>query len=312
MSLRRLACAAIATCSLVAGVLLTPSSAGATTTAPLPVGNVLTGFYEDVVAPNSMPPGTNIWSCKPTAAHPYPVVLVHATMANSAYDWQALSPMLANAGYCVFALDYGGSALGGLFQAIGDIPTSAAQLESFVNLVLSATGAKQVDIVGHSQGGMMPRYYMDFLGGASKVHMFVGLAPSSHGTTADGLAALAQDFQDITGVAPLSAIGCVSCTQQLAGSSFLATLNAGGDTVPGPKYVVIETQYDEVVTPYQSAFLTGPKVQNILLQKQCSLDFTDHIGIPYDPVALQDVMNALGADSPTFKPTCSLVLPILS
>ena len=35
---------------------------------------------------------------------------------------------------------------------------------------------------GHSQGGMMPRYYLKFLGGASKVDDLVGLAPSNHGT----------------------------------------------------------------------------------------------------------------------------------
>jgi hypothetical protein len=38
-------------------------------------------------------------------------------------------------------------------------------------------------------------------------------------------------------------------------------------------------------------------------------DFSDHIGITYDPVALQDVMNALGPDSPSFKPVCSFVPP---
>jgi hypothetical protein len=82
--------------------------------------------------------------------------------------------------------------------------------------------------------------------------------------------------------------------------------------VPGVKYVVIESRYDEVVTPYTNAFLTGPGAQNILLQDQCATDFTEHIGIIYDPVALQDVMNALGADNPGFRPTCSLVLPVVS
>ena len=38
-------------------------------------------------------------------------------------------------------------------------------------------------MVGHSQGGMMPRYYIKFLGGADKVDDLVGLAPSNHGTS---------------------------------------------------------------------------------------------------------------------------------
>ncbi|EQD62200.1 lipase class 2, partial [mine drainage metagenome] len=88
-------------------------------------------------------------------------------------------------------------------------------------------------------------------------------------------------------------------------------LNAGGDTVAGPKYVVIESKYDGIITPYTNAFLSGPNTQNITLQDQCSTDYSEHISIIYDPVALQDVMNALGPDSPTFKPTCSVVLPLI-
>lgn len=291
-----------------------PPGTGTSSTSKLPVGTILTGLEEELVAPQSMPPGMNNWSCKPTAAHPYPVILVHGTFANEAFSWQALSPMLANAGYCVFGLDYGAdSETLGRFYGLGPIPQSAAQLGAFVAKVLSATGASKVDMVGHSQGGMMPRYYIDFLGGASKVNMLVGLAPSNHGTNADGITNLLAALEKL-GFPNLSQLGCTACQQQVVGSSFLQQLNAHGDTVPGPKYVVIESKYDEVVTPYTSAFLSGPadQVQNITLQDQCSTDYTEHIGIIYDPVALQDVMNALGSDSPTFAPRCSVVLPVLS
>jgi hypothetical protein len=73
--------------------------------------------------------------------------------------------------------------------------------------------------------------------------------------------------------------------------------------------VVIESEYDEVVTPYTSAFLSGPRVQNILLQTQCAMDFSEHLGILYDPIAQRDVLNALGADDPSFVPACSFVPP---
>ena len=75
---------------------------------------------------------------------------------------------------------------------------------------------------------------------------------------------------------------------------------------------MIESKYDEVVTPYTSAFLSGANVRNILVQDHCAIDFTEHIGIIYDPVALQYVMNALGADDPNFRARCSLVLPVVS
>jgi len=278
----------------------------------LPVGNFSSGVASEVIDPGGNPPGSDIWSCRPSASHPFPVILVHGTLANENFSWQALSPMLANAGYCVYAFNYGANAsTAGHFYGLADIVQSARQLDAFTTKVLAATGAARVDLVGHSQGGMMPRYYIQFLGGAAHVHMLVGLAPSNQGTTVDGLGTLASLFGDI-GLPVLSLAGCVSCTHKLVGSTFLQHLNAGGGLSTAVRYVVVESKFDEVVTPYRNAFLPAAlNVQNILLQDQCSTDFTEHLGIIYDPVALQDVMNALGPDHPGFKPSCSVVLPVV-
>jgi triacylglycerol esterase/lipase EstA (alpha/beta hydrolase family) len=234
------------------------------------------------------PPGANDWSCHPTAAHPRPVVLVHGTFENMAANWASLSPRLKLAGYCVFALNYGaGPYSAQTFYGIAHIPGSAQELAAFVDRVRAATGAAQVDLVGHSQGGMMPRYYLRFLGGAARVHALVALSPSNHGTTVDGLQLLAP-----RGTALLLS-ACPACVDQLRGSAFLTQLNAGGDTVPGVSYTVIETRYDEVVTPYTSAFLSGSDVTDILLQDQCPADVSEHLGTPYDRLAQRDVLNAL-------------------
>jgi triacylglycerol lipase len=228
-------------------------------------------------------------TCQPSAAHPYPVVLVPGTFENASM-WTADSPQIKAAGYCVFSLSYGNN-------ATGDIPTSARQLGTFVNQVLAQTGASKVDLVGHSQGGMMPRYWMKFDGGAAKVDELIGIAPSNHGTT-NPLAKPAGPF-------------CPACAQQAAGSPFIANLNAGGDTLPGVFYTVISTRYDEVVTPYQSQALHGGasgQVTNVVLQNDCPLDLSEHLTIPDDPVTMQWVLNALGRSgpaNPSFRPNCA-------
>jgi hypothetical protein len=71
---------------------------------------------------------------------------------------------------------------------------------------------------------------------------------------------------------------------------------------------VIGTRYEQVIFPYQSQFLSGPHVTNILLQDQCSTDFVDHIASIYDSIALHDALNALDPEHAT-PPRCTLVLP---
>lgn len=248
-------------------------------------------------SPTASPPGANDWTCKPSAAHPRPVVLVHGTFADRSNSWQAISPLLKNNGYCVFALNYGdynGSGAIGVY-GVDDIPTSAGELNAYVDQVLAATGATEVDLVGHSQGGMMPRYYLKYLGGAAEVHTLVGLSPSNHGTTLDGLFVLSNFFP---GANQFTGALCPACEQQRVDSAFITNLNSGGETVPGVDYTVIQTRYDTVVTPYSSAFLSGSNVKNILLQNQCILDLGDHLSMPYDHIVGADVLTALDPAHP--------------
>jgi triacylglycerol esterase/lipase EstA (alpha/beta hydrolase family) len=285
-------------------------AAAASAQSSLPVSyDFTTSFVLTATSPMTSPPGANNFACRPSAAHPYPVILVHGTFENQNDNWQAASPLLANHGYCVFAFNYGGSSPAAPVQGTGDIPTSAGQLAHFVAKVLAATGAAKVDIVGHSQGGMMPRYYINFLGGAAKVDKLIGLAPSNYGTTIDGLTTLSQTLGLLGVVNTGFSVGCVACAQQEEGSTFLKGLN-GNPTRPGVTYTVIESIGDEVVTPYTNAFLpAAPNVHNITLQEQCPLDRTDHLEISYDPVAMADVLNALDPAQPVRVP-CLVVLPL--
>ncbi|MDX3802856.1 esterase/lipase family protein, partial [Streptomyces sp. AK04-3B] len=243
--------------------------------------------------------------CKPSAAHPHPVVLVHGTLGNSVDNWLALAPYLTVRGYCVFSVDYGQLPGVPLFNGLGPIAESAGQLSAFVDKVLAATGAAEADLVGHSQGGMMPRYYLKFLGGAAKVDVLVGIAPDNHGTTLSGLTRLLPYFP---GAEDLLSAATPGLADQIVGSDFLTELNEGGDTVPGVRYTVIATRHDEVVTPWRTQFLSGSNVRNVLLQDLCPLDLSEHLAIGLlDRIAFHEVANALDPAHATAT-TCASVL----
>ncbi len=278
----------------------TPTAPAATAAVPAAAQGELPPDGDTVASP----PGANDWNCRPTAAHPNPVVLVHGTFANRYENWLVLSPLLKGLGYCVFALDYGmvpgitssGSGLLLPIGGLGPVPESAAQLGRFVDLVRGATGAAKVDVVGHSQGGMLPNYYLKFLGGAGKVDKLVGLAPSNHGTTLDGITNLAPYFPR---VAELIYTACAACRDQAVGSDFNRKMASKPDTVPGVRYTVISTIYDEVVTPYRTQFLDGSggagqaRVDNQVLQAHCPLSLAEHVAVAFTPTALHLVTNAL-------------------
>ncbi|MGW6911558.1 esterase/lipase family protein [Streptomyces sp. NPDC054940] len=249
--------------------------------------------------PAAVPTGANDFTCRPGAAHPRPVVLVHGTMENRYDNWAGLAPKLKEAGYCVFALNYGGGS--GAVLGTGDMKDSAGQLADFVHRVRAATGAAKVDLVGHSQGGVVSRYYIERLGGAAEVDKLASLSPPNHGTTFSGLGLLAAT---IPGGTALLGTACKACSQQLIGSKFLADLNAGGETDPDITYTVIATRYDEVVTPYTSAYLdAAPNVTNVKLQDICPAEVTEHAGISYNDVATRLVLNALDP-AHAQRPTC--------
>ena len=179
--------------------------------------------------------------------------------------------------------------------------TDAAGTLSF--RVLDETGASKVDIVGHSQGGLLARQYIKFNGGASKVQKLITLGATNHGTTLDGIGTLGRAINnlgiDILGVAKLP-VG-VSGIQQVVGSDVVNAVNAGGDTVPGIDYTIIRTTYDEVTTPSESTFLTagpGATVKNITLQDGCPIDLSDHLSMSYSTRAISIIKNALNPASP--------------
>jgi triacylglycerol lipase len=272
---------------------------------------VLAGLH-----PDADPPGANDWTCRPSAAHPEPVVLVHGLTGNKNTNWQTYAPLLKDNGYCVYALTYGQSAaapapFADSFGGFTRMEDSAAQLRTFVARVLAQTGAAKVDILGHSEGTVMPDYYAKFLGGADFIDKYVSLAPIWHGTNVAGEATtyqLAKAFGFSGTVDQLFAPYFASGPELLAGSDFYAKLRSGGTpAVPGVHYTNIVTEYDELVVPYTSGIQSG--MTNYRVQDYCPTDFSDHFEIAADPVAAQLVLNTLDPAHQRAVP-CRVVLPV--
>ncbi|MGN6723331.1 MAG: lipase family alpha/beta hydrolase [Marmoricola sp.] len=259
-------------------------------------------------------PGENDWTCRPTAAHPRPVVLVHGTAGNAASNWATYAALLVDNGYCVFALTYGVAPIEAAspvkFGGINSIESSAQEFKTFIARVLATTHAHQVDIVGHSQGTYMPNYYVRFLGGAPYIHRYVSLAPLWNGT---GTAIAGQLNEAGTGygftsdnLVPM----CAACGQMVTGSKFATLMSSGHVAAPSIQYLNISTKYDELVLPYSSGQLAGyPNMKNVVIQNYCSGDFAEHFEIASDPNAAQLVLAFLNNGTVPTKIACKVVLP---
>ncbi len=279
------------------------------------------GVPPEVLNPGGALPGANEWDRPLSKAHPNPVILMHGTAGGAQTNWGAYVPLLVEQGFSPFTLTFGAvksapwplSALGGMTP----IEDSAAEFGEFVDKVLTATGAEQVDVVGHSQGTLVPGYYAKALGGENKIGKYVSLAPLWQGTEVfTNKLAGAIEFHialDIT-----HRVHFASAPQMIRGSEFLQTLNSGGGPyVPGIRYVNISTRYDEFVRPYTSGQTPGgpsDDVINVVVQDTCSEDFSDHLAIAGSRRAATMVLNALdGSGDPAHGPRevpCEVVPPV--
>lgn len=303
---RRLAATALLSAS--SAIAMSVATSGTAQAAELREGGLGDAVAKYVAAPNSTA-GANDFSCKPSAEHPNPVILMPGTFANHGANFVKAGPRLKNNGYCTFALNYGQTAASlGRVGGLDHITNSAAQLDALVTKVLAATGAKKVDIVGHSQGGNVPIWWIKKMGGAAKTAHYVGWAPSSRGTTLNGLVTLGKNLNLLGFATGVSNVGQFpGVLDQTTESDYTKSLfpNGSSDVPDGPSYTVIATTKDRVVTPYTSQALSGKDVNNIVLQDKCPQDKAGHIGLFNDDPTLQMTMNALADGAKDFQPKCT-------
>jgi triacylglycerol lipase len=204
-----------------------------------------------------------------------PIIIVAGTFS-PAFANEPLAARLRNDGYQVWIYELPGLGL-------GDIAQTSVPLGSLVNQVRAQTGAAKVDLIGHSQGGLVARYYVKNLGGSATVDSLISLGAPHYGTYVANLVAF-------LGLG--NCIGIIACEQMTIGSSFLNNLNAGDDTIGAVRYTNIYTAQDELVRPVTNATLNDGAT-NVKVQSQCWLRVVGHLGLILDGTVYDGVRDAL-------------------
>jgi triacylglycerol lipase len=217
-----------------------------------------------------------VWPGDSLAADaPDPVVIVAGTFG-PAFFYQPLAKRLRADGdqVSVFQLTNLGTS---------DIADTARDLAAFVDDVRSKTGAAKVDLVAHSQGGLVARQYIKFLGGDSTVDSLVNLAAPNYGTE---VADVAKFFGGG------DCLGIVACQQMATGSDFIDALNGTDDTPGDVRYTNFYTSLDELVRPVENAALRDGAT-NVKIQSQCRLRVVDHVSLALDGTVYSGIREAL-------------------
>ena len=157
-----------------------------------------------------------------------PVLLLHGLFHNRAV-WFLMKQRLEQCGFTVVTMN---------LPAFEMVETLARKIAETVEETLVTYDAEQVDIVGHSMGGLLARYYIEFMGGDKRVSHCVLLGTPNAGSK---LAPFA-----------LSPMG----RDLMPGSDFLTELNAA-PLSPKVNYLTIFSHHDNLVIPAESAELPG-------------------------------------------------------
>jgi triacylglycerol esterase/lipase EstA (alpha/beta hydrolase family) len=209
------------------------------------------------------------------APPPDPVIIVAGTFS-PAFANEPLAARLRADGYTVRIFE---------LPTLGtqDINLTAQALNTFADGVRASLGAAKVDLIGHSQGGLVARSYVKSFGGASEVDSLITLGTPNRGTYVANLVSF-LGFGDCLSV--------VACEQMSIGSSYLNALNAGDDTIGSVRYTTFRTLQDELVRPVDNATLFDGAT-NVLIQSKCWLRVVGHVGLILDGTVYSGIKQAL-------------------
>ena len=153
--------------------------------------------------------------------------------------------------------------------------TTAQLVKTKVDSILLAhPEVSQVNIVTHSMGTISVRYFIDSLGGASKVNAFAGLGATNHGTT------LAAFLFTTGGI------------EMRPNSTLLNHLNATDESPFSVGYSTWRSPCDEAVSPHDSPILAGLNLPEQNIETACM----SHSQLHEDLTVYQQVKAFIEAD----------------
>lgn len=191
-----------------------------------------------------------------------PIILVHGMIDNRSI-FTVLHRSLRRRGFGrVVALNYS------VFT--GDVPRAAERLAHRVEELCAETGYERVHIIGHSMGGLIARWYVQRLGGDTRVHTLVTLGSPHAGTTAARLLPL-----------PVG-------RQLLPTSRLIAEL---AEPAPGcrTRFLAFWSDLDELIVPKHSARLDHPD----LAARNVGLHGVGHLSLPIDRRVVHEIAATL-------------------
>ncbi len=177
-------------------------------------------------------------------------------------------------------------------DATGDLGAQSDDLGEAVEAALADSGARSVDVVGYSAGGVVARLWVADDGNADRVRRVVTLASPHHGTDLASLAA------------QVGGDSCAAACRQLApDSDLLRRLNAGDETPAGPEWVALWTEDDATVVPPVSGTLEGAAVA-VPVQAICPGLQVEHADLPRTPEVIAIVLDQLDTAPPSAPAAC--------
>ena len=205
------------------------------------------------------------------AARP-PVLLIHGYLATRG-SLHLLEQALCDRGHIVISYPLG-------FPVnLGDIRDTAGLIARKVESIVAQTGVTEIDIVGHSMGGLVGLYYLKRLGGRHRVRRLIMLGTPTQGTWSALLGLV---------TAPLGR----ASLQLLPGSPFLREL--GEMPLPRGADVVSIGAMRDWLAPVSTTVLDG--VRHIALP-------TGHSGLLVDAEVAGVVADLLAESPPEPEPT---------